>query len=285
MSAHDGRGGHDDAGYVHGTAATEQDRLARLNALLNARSLDALALAGGERVLDLGAGLGQMAHGMIARGASRVVGVERSAAQIARARDLARHATPEQDEAFDLRPGNVLAPPLAGDEWGTFDVAHARFLLEHVTDPLAVVQVMVRAVRPGGRIVLEDDDHAVLRLWPEPPGFDRIWKAYERTYERLGCDPYIGRRLVALLHEAGARPVKNRWLWFGACAGGGDEDLQALAINIREILRGAEDAIRSAGEIDRMTFEAALEALDRWRGRPDASIWYASAWAEGVRPA
>ncbi len=274
----------DDAGYVHGTAAAEQDRLAKLNALLNARSLDALALAGGERVLDLGAGLGQMARGMIARGAAHVVGVERSAAQIERARDLARREAPEIDEAFDLRPGNSLAPPLATDEWGTFDVGHARFLLEHVPDPLGVVRVMLRAVRPGGRIVLEDDDHAVLRLWPEPPGFDRIWAAYERTYDRLGCDPYVGRRLVALLHEAGARPVKNRWLWFGACAGTGDDELQALAINIREILRGAEEAIREAGDLDRQTFAAALDGFDRWRDRPEATIWYASAWAEGVRP-
>lgn len=275
----------DDAGYVHGTAAAEQDRLARLNALLNARSLDALALTGGEFVLELGAGLGQMAHGMIARGASRVVGIERSAAQIARARDLARHAAAAVVEAFDLRQGDVLAPPLAAPEWGTFDVAHARFILEHVSDPARVVAVMARAVRPGGRVVLEDDDHAILRLWPEPPGFDRIWKAYERTYDRLGCDPYVGRRLVTLLHEAGLRPVGNRWLWFGGCAGAGDEELQALAINLREILRGAEEAIRDAGGLDRLTFEAGLEALDRWRGRPDATLWYASAWAEGVRPA
>ena len=37
-------------------------------------------------------------------------------------------------------------------------------------DPLAVVRQMVRAVKPGGRVVLADDDHDLLRLWPEPPG-------------------------------------------------------------------------------------------------------------------
>ena len=273
-----------DAGYVHGTAPEEQDRLARLNAMHNEFSFAALALAGGERVLDLGAGLGQLARGMLARGAVRVVGIERSAAQIARARDLATRGGAAWPAAFDLRAGDSLAPPLAADEWGTFDVAHARFLLEHVTDPQAVVRVMVRAVRPGGRIVLEDDDHAVLRLWPEPAGFGRIWTAYERTYVQLGCDPWIGRRLVALLHEAGATQMRNRWLWFGGCAGADDEGLQALADNLLGILRGAEEAIRSAGDLDRATFDAALAGIERWRQCPDATFGYASAWAEGVRP-
>ena len=72
---------------------------------------------------------------------------------------------------MDLRSGDALALPLRTEEWGDFDVAHARFVLEHVRDPLGVVRSMVRAVKFGGRIVLEDDDHEVIRLWPEPPGF------------------------------------------------------------------------------------------------------------------
>lgn len=63
---------------------------------------------------------------------------------------------------------------------------------------------MVRAARPGGRIILEDDDHAVLRLWPEPAGFSSLWQAYIEEYKKLGYDPYMGRRLVELLHQEGA---------------------------------------------------------------------------------
>ncbi len=268
--------------YIHGTAPEEQARLARMNTLLNTRSLEALALKGGERVLDLGAGLGQMARAMIGQGATHVVGIERSAEQIERARALAKDFDPALDAAFDLRPGNALAPPLAAHEWGTFDVAHARFVLEHVPDPLGIVKVMARAVRPGGRIVLEDDDHALLRLWPEPAGFDRVWAAYVRTYERIGCDPWVGRRLVALLHEAGAIPRTNRWLWFGACAGDADGRFALLTTNVQVILRGAESAIRQAGPMDAREFAEALDAFAKWSARPDAALWYASAWAEGV---
>jgi len=95
-----------------------------------------------------------------------VVGIERSAEQIAEARRQAV-AAGEEDLA-DSRQGDVFAMLLRDDEWGRFDVAHARFLLEHVPDPLTVVRSMVRTVRVGGRVVLEDDDHEVIRLWPEP---------------------------------------------------------------------------------------------------------------------
>ena len=46
-----------------------------------------------------------------------------------------------------------------------------------------------------------------------------LWQAYIRSYDRLGNDPYVGRRLVSLLHEAGAVPTRNNWVFFGGCAG------------------------------------------------------------------
>ena len=122
---------------------------------------------------------------------------------------------------MEFRQGDARQLPLRDEEWGTFDLAHTRFLLEHVADPLAVVAAaMARAVRPGGRIVLEDDDHEGLRLWPEPPRIrPTLWQAYQRSYEHLGNDPAIGRRLVSLLVDAGATPVRNSFVFFGSCAG------------------------------------------------------------------
>ena len=275
-----------ESGYVHGTAPHEQARLTRMNALLNARSLDALALEGGERVLEVGAGIAHMARGMARRGAKAVVGIERSARQIDEAKKQAREGGDQallDQGRVELREGDALELPLRDDEWGTFDVAHARFLLEHVTDPLRVVRQMVRAVRPGGRIVLSDDDHDNVRLWPEPPGLDLLWRGLIRSYDRLGCDPYVGRRLVALLHEAAAQPARNDFLFFGACAGDGG-NFETLALNIRIILVEAGEAIRDAGAIDRATFDRAIEALDAWSRRPDAAVWYAMNWAEGRRP-
>jgi SAM-dependent methyltransferase len=268
--------------YIHGTAEEEQRRLSTLNDLINEASLRELALHGGESILDVGSGLGQFTRAMArAPGpGARVVGIERDPKQLAESRRLAREAGEEQ--LVEFRDGDALTLPLFGTEWGTFDIAHARFVLEHVPDPLAVVQGMVRAVRPGGRIVLEDDDHDVLRLWPEPPGVRQVWEAYCRSYDRLGNEPYVGRRLVELLHAAGAQPRRNTWIFFGACQG--QLTFPALAINMFKILEGARQTVLSHKLLDPQYYDAGLEALEAWRHRAEAALWYAISWAEGTKP-
>jgi SAM-dependent methyltransferase len=268
--------------YIHGTEPEEQGRLSRMNDLLNAATLKELALTGTERILDFGCGLGQLTRAM-ARAVSprgKVVGVEASPDQLAEALLLSRRDG-EQDRC-DLRQGDARRPPLRDNEWGTFDIAHTRFLLEHLPDPLEVVRTMVRAVRPGGRIVLSDDDHDLLRLWPEPPGLAPLWRAYVRTYDRLGNDPYVGRRLVALLHAAGAQPRRNTWVFFGSCAG--NPDFGVVVTNFIAILDQVRDRMVAEGLIAGSTVDEGLAALEAWGKRPDAALWYGMNWAEGVRP-
>lgn len=265
--------------YLHGSEPEEQSRLSKLNDLLNRGSLGALGLRGDERVLDVGCGLGQLSRAMarqLDRGGG-VVGVERDAEQLATARRLAAEAG--EASLVDLRPGDAADLPLADEEWGRFDIAHARFVLEHVRDPQAVVSAMVRAVRPGGRVVLEDDDHDLLRLWPEAPGFARLWRAYVHTYDRLGNDPYVGRRLAAMLHAAGASPVRNDLLFFGSCAG--HPSFAAMVANFIGLVEGAPDKILAASSLTAEELEMGLAELDRWSRLPDAAIWYATCWAEG----
>lgn len=271
-----------DSRYIHGNEPEEQARLSTLNALLNVRSLDALRLRGDERILDVGSGLGQLSRAMahaLDEGGS-VVAVERDAKQLGEA--LRQAEAVGERELVEWRRGDAVELPLADDEWGTFDLAHARFVLEHVTDPLAVVRSMVRAVRPGGRIVLEDDDHDLLRLWPEAPGFDALWRAYVEVYDRLGNDPYVGRRLSALLSQAGAEPTRNDQLFFGSCAG--DASLGAFVENFAGLIEGSAAQIVTMTTVGEEQLRAGVESLRRWGGRHDAALWYVTCWAEGQRP-
>ncbi len=268
--------------YIHGTDATEQERLSRLNRLLNEQSLARLRIERGARVLDVGCGMGQLSRA-IARAAGtngRVVGIERRRAQIEEGR---RQASAVGEAGLvDVREGDAADPPLRDDEWGTFDVAHARFILEHVADPARVVRAMVKAVRPGGRIVLEDDDHDVLRFHPAIPEFETAWRAYMRAYEAVGNDPLIGRKLPALLVEAGATPSASDWLFFGACAG--SPNFSVLVSNCRGVMSGARASVLEHGGLSADAFDQALAAYDHWSRTPGAAIWYCTFWAEGVKP-
>jgi len=267
-------------GYVHGTHPEEQRRLADLNALVNRASLDALAPRRGERALDVGSGLGQFARELARATGERVVAVERSREQLERAASLAAEA--RETGLVDARLGDAQDLPLTAAEWGTFDLAHARFLLEHVPEPQGVVNAMARAVRPGGRVVIEDDDHDALRLWPEPPGFRSVWQAYMRTYDRLGNDPHVGRRLVELLAVAGLRPTRIAMPLLGACAG--QPEFPAYVSNLAVIFDGARDAILATGGVSAEAMDQAQEAIRVWGRRGDAVFWYTVSWAEAVKP-
>lgn len=267
------------SGYIHGTSPEEQRRLSLMNdVLLNSAELREMNLREDEAIIDIGAGLGQFTRAMaraVPRG--RVVGIERDEQQLAGAKRLAG----DDGEAglVEFRHGDVVALDLPVDERGRYDVAHARFVLEHVSDPLRVVRNMVAAVRPGGRIILADDDHDVLRLWPEPPGVSELWRAYMRTYDRNGNDPFIGRRLVSLLHAAGASPVRNTWIFFGACAG--MEVFDVLAANMLGVITTARERIVGGDLLDGSAFEEAVRNYQTWARRPDAALWFSMCWAEG----
>ncbi|HUD70644.1 MAG TPA: methyltransferase domain-containing protein [Dongiaceae bacterium] len=274
-----------DSIYVHGTSGREQERLRMMNEVINPPALRRIDVRPGDRVAEFASGLGQMSRAFArAAGANGlVVGVERSAAQ----RDaaiamLAETAAADPGRApIDLRLGDALAPPFAEGEWGSFDIAHTRFLLEHLPSPCDLVRVMVRAVRPGGRVILQDEDHEILRLWPEIPGFMAVWNAYIESYERAGNDPRVGRKLVALLHEAGARPSRSDWVFFGGCSG--EPRFAPLVENLARVLEGAAEATAATGKVSAAQVIDAAAAARVWGRRPGAALWFALAWVEGIR--
>jgi len=271
-----------DGKYLHGTDPDEQRRLSKLNDLLNERSLRALDIHLGDRILDVGCGLSQLTRAMARKAGSDgvVVGIERSGEQIEEAQ---RQATAAGESGLvDIRQGDAVDLCLSDDEWGSFDLVHTRFLLEHVPNPQAVVDSMFRAARPGGRVILEDDDHDVLRLSPGVPEFDTIWRYYIEMYHELGCDPYIGRRLVQLLRNAGAVSTLNDWKFFGGCHGA--PMFEELVANFIGIIDGARDKLGTGTDVQDAALDNGFQAILDWSARPDASMWYGTFWAEGIKP-
>jgi SAM-dependent methyltransferase len=265
--------------YIHGASPEEQARLTLLNEVLNEGCLRELGLRGGERILDVGSGLGQFSRMMAqAAGAGAwVLGIERDERQLTAARGLAAAAN-EQD-LVEFRAGDAMALPLRDEEWGAFDVAHARFVLEHIDRPEAVVTQMAAALKPGGKLVISDDDHATYTPTPDPPGFRPLWEAYLRAYDRAGNDPFIGRRLISLLHRAGLREPRNTLVFFGGCAG--QAAFSLVADNLIGILEGARAFMLEQGLIEADLFDQAMKGLRWWKARPDAALWYGLCWAEG----
>lgn len=119
---------------------------------LRRRSVDALELAPGDRVLELGCGPGNSFDALRAAVGETglVVGVDYSAGMVDRAAATVR--TAEWENVHVLR-GDATR---LGVRDGTFDAAYTAMSLSAMADPGAVVREAARSLRPGGRLVVLD---------------------------------------------------------------------------------------------------------------------------------
>lgn len=63
-------------------------------------------------------------------------------------------------------------------EESSYDLVYARYLLSHLPRPERVVEAMVRALRSGGRLLLEDVFFPGYVFYPANAAFDRHSELY-----------------------------------------------------------------------------------------------------------
>ncbi|MDX1434246.1 MAG: methyltransferase domain-containing protein [Gammaproteobacteria bacterium] len=109
-----------------------------------------LRLEPGERVLDVGCGLGGAAFLMAREHGVTVHGLDLSANMIALARE--RCAREGLGERVSLEQGDCLA--LAGED--VYDAVYSRDVFLHVADKERLLAGLLRVLRPGGRLLFTD---------------------------------------------------------------------------------------------------------------------------------
>jgi cyclopropane fatty-acyl-phospholipid synthase-like methyltransferase len=161
--------------YVIGNGPKELQRLIRQDQILRPITERLLRHAGvkeGMRVLDLGCGVGSvsfLAAGMVGPLGS-VVGIDRSAEAIAKAKDRARESGFHE---VDFQLSSV-------DEFSSsepFDVAIGRYVLIYQPKPAAFIQAVRRHVRQDGVIAFHEIClHRGYHAFPSYPAWDLMAK-------------------------------------------------------------------------------------------------------------
>lgn len=152
----------------------------------------------GELAIDAGCGGGDVSveiAGRVGPG-GRVVAFDLDEAKLA----AARHAAAQRGLGNVEFVGASVVEPWPAAAAG---FVYVRFVLTHLVEPEALLARARQAMRPGGVIVVEDIDFGGLFCDPPCPAFERSNALYVAAAELRGADPFIGRRLIRLLEDAG----------------------------------------------------------------------------------
>jgi ubiquinone/menaquinone biosynthesis C-methylase UbiE len=191
-----------DISTIPGGVDREVERL-RDQALLawqkEARNLAWWGLCDGMSVIDVGAGPGFVTAELLDMlPSSRVAALEIDPVMIERAE---KFLADKADGRLTIVKGSVMATDLPDN---SFDFAIARFLIQHLPDPVGAAREVRRILKPGGKFAIVDIDDA-LHLWePEdPPELKAVTKRFQEEHKGKGGNRFVGRKLLRILKQAG----------------------------------------------------------------------------------
>jgi SAM-dependent methyltransferase len=186
-----------------------------------ATALDRLGVCAGWRVVDVGAGAGDVAVALaeVVGHEGRVYAVDSDPAardETARAAALHTQVVAITQRGEDLR----LPEPV--------DLAFCRFLLLHVAEPAAVLRRMHEAVRPGGWVVAQEPITSAGRVDGRPLSMPDA------------RHPDIGAILPALVRQAG---LVLEDAWAEAPAGSGPGPVASYLEELTEVAPGDDPIV------------------------------------------
>jgi ubiquinone/menaquinone biosynthesis C-methylase UbiE len=188
--------------YALGNTDAEHERLiwqAERVAPLTERLFREAGIGQGQRVLDLGSGVGDVAM-LVSRlvgPSGEVVGIERDPRSITRARIRVAEAGLHNVRFIQSDVSQIT-------ESKPFDAAVGRFILMWLPDPVSVLRALSQLVRPGGVVAFQEPHWVpVLSLLEPLPLWSAAASLVHKTFQKSGANPELGYDLYRVFQEAG----------------------------------------------------------------------------------
>lgn len=188
--------------YVHGYDFREylrlQDQASTLGELLHSDT----TFPTGSRVLEAGCGVGAQTITLATNSPGAIfTSIDISEKSLAAAKQKIMEADIKNVYFQQADLFNLEFPP------ESFDHVFVCFVLEHLSQPLAVLKALKGVLKPGGTIVSIEGDHGSTFFYPTSEAAQAAIRCQVELQKRAGGNALIGRELYPLLHAAGFQGI------------------------------------------------------------------------------
>jgi ubiquinone/menaquinone biosynthesis C-methylase UbiE len=188
--------------YVHGYDHREnirlQDQASTLVELLHSDT----KYPAGSKVLEAGCGVGAQTITLAKNSpGARITSIDISAVSINEAR---RKTEAAGFKNVQFEQADIFKLPYESE---SFDHVFVCFVLEHLPQPVEVLQMLKKYLKLGGTITVIEGDHGSAYFYPESDAAHKAIQSQVELQRRAGGNAMIGRKLYPLLTKAGFKSV------------------------------------------------------------------------------
>ncbi len=266
--------------YLHGYSPLEQDRLRRQAEFAEHTVYKNVDLTEVRNLLEVGCGVGAQTSIILRRFPQiKITGIDLNEEQL-----VAAQASLEQQP---LAKGRYTIQKMDAQNMDftahSFDGAFLCWVLEHVPDPLQILNEVRRVLRPGGVVYITEVVNSSFFLDPYSPNLWKYWMAFN-DYQFDGAgDPFVGAKLGNFLSAVGFQKIKTEVITWHL-DNRQPEKRRKIIEYWAELLLSAADQLVKAGYVTQEVVDAGMLELKKAQKNPNAVFLYSFMQAQAIAP-
>jgi ubiquinone/menaquinone biosynthesis C-methylase UbiE len=265
-------------GYLHGFSEKEQKRLYDQARFFESSVFKNIDFSETEKLLEIGSGVGAQTEILLERYPQLHIDcIDASADQILTAE---KNLSTRNEFAgrYRIQKADALHLPF---EDNSFDAVFICWLLEHVQNPVEILQEARRTLRLNGTIFCNEVLNATFYIHPYSPATQKFWFEFNDHQWNLKGDPFVGGKLANYLLKAGFQEIVTSVITHHYDHRTPKKRAAFLEYWISLLLSGAP-ALIEAGKITEDTVHEMKKEFSLLKEDPDAVIFYSWIQAKAI---